>query len=87
MKKSVTDQASRVCAYDALIKVQIAQADSINASEITISKAVARGLHRELLSLKRALARPALAPYNRRLYNLFSEENMVLNQAMNRILS
>jgi hypothetical protein len=89
MKTTLRSAASLVASYDALFKVAIKHAESHGLNEIRISVPRARCLYNDLVILEKALCEPpkpraSTFGFNR-LDAIFSEQDRVMNEAMNKM--
>jgi hypothetical protein len=89
MKTTLRSAASLVASYDALFKVAIKHAEHHGLDEIRISVPRARCLYNDLVILEKALCEPP-APRKstlgfNRLDAIFSEQDRVMNEAMNKM--
>jgi len=89
MKTTLKEAARLVASYDALLKVQIAQAMRYGQDEIRISVPRARGFYNDLLVLEKALNEStrhyASQSHFSRLDAIFNEQDRVMNEAMSKI--
>jgi len=89
MKTTLRSAASLVASYDALFKVAIKHAEHHGLDEIRISVPRARCLYNDLVILERALCEPPTPRAStfgfNRLDAIFSEQDRVMNEAMNKM--